>query len=145
MTCRLWNILDTTTKTIVYSYNSRKKRVVDGFTSNRYIHFSTQENLLSEYIKVEDVNTSTHEVKYTIDIEKINEDKWNMIRNMRDNILKATDYFMLSDVYKTLSASEKTGITTYRQNLRDITNSSEDPSNIKIPSITIKGSTFGPS
>ena len=38
------------------------------------------------------------------------------LRQRRDNLLKATDYLALSD--NTLSAD----MTTYRQNLRDITN-----------------------
>jgi hypothetical protein len=48
-------------------------------------------------------------------------------RSTRDNLLKATDHFALSDV--TMSAE----MTTYRQALRDVPQQSEFPSNITWP------------
>ena len=48
-------------------------------------------------------------------------------RSTRDNLLKATDHFALSDV--TMSAE----MTTYRQALRDVPQQSEFPNNITWP------------
>ena len=43
-------------------------------------------------------------------------------RNMRNELLKQTDYYILQDVYETLSDTQKDEIRNYRQSLRDFIN-----------------------
>lgn len=52
------------------------------------------------------------------------------VRQKRDNLLKQSDWTQLSDV--ALSAEKKTEWATYRQELRDITNSPDFP-NVVFP------------
>ena len=40
-------------------------------------------------------------------------------RNLRNELLKQTDYFMLPDVYEILTTEQKEEIKIYRQTLRD--------------------------
>ncbi len=42
--------------------------------------------------------------------------------NMRNELLKQTDYFMLPDVYEILTLEQKEEIKSYRQTLRDFIN-----------------------
>ena len=46
--------------------------------------------------------------------------------NMRNELLKQTDYYMLSDVYEKLTDDEKQQIKDYRQALRDHININKD-------------------
>lgn len=46
--------------------------------------------------------------------------------NMRNELLKQTDYYMLSDVYDKLTENEKQEIKDYRQKLRDHININKD-------------------
>ena len=43
-------------------------------------------------------------------------------RNMRNELLKKTDYLMLADVYFKLDDNQKQEINTYRQSLRNFIN-----------------------
>ncbi len=43
-------------------------------------------------------------------------------RNLRNELLKKTDYYMLNDVYEILSDIQKQEIKQYRQTLRDFIN-----------------------
>ena len=47
-------------------------------------------------------------------------------RNMRNELLKRSDYYMLSDVYEVLSDTQKQEIRQYRQQLRDFINNNKD-------------------
>lgn len=42
--------------------------------------------------------------------------------NMRNELLKQTDYYLLNDVYEMLSDTQKQEIKEYRQSLRDFIN-----------------------
>ena len=42
--------------------------------------------------------------------------------NMRNELIKQTDYLMLPDVYETLNDNQKQEIRDYRQSLRDFIN-----------------------
>lgn len=46
--------------------------------------------------------------------------------NLRNELLKQTDYYMLIDVYEVLSDNQKEEIRTYRQLLRDFININKD-------------------
>jgi hypothetical protein len=47
-------------------------------------------------------------------------------RNIRGELLKQTDYFLLGDVYEILSDVQKQEIRTYRQKLRDFINENQN-------------------
>jgi hypothetical protein len=47
-------------------------------------------------------------------------------RNMRNELLKKTDYYMLPDVYEILTLEQKEEIKTYRQTLREFINVNQD-------------------
>jgi len=46
--------------------------------------------------------------------------------NLRNELLKQTDYYMLPDVYEVLGDVQKEEIRTYRQSLRDFINVNRD-------------------
>lgn len=43
-------------------------------------------------------------------------------RNLRNELLKTTDYYLLNDVYEVLSDTQKQEIKDYRQSLRNFIN-----------------------
>ena len=47
-------------------------------------------------------------------------------RNMRNELLKKTDYYMLPDVYEVLTLEQKEEIKAYRQTLREFINVNKD-------------------
>jgi hypothetical protein len=47
-------------------------------------------------------------------------------RNLRNELLKKTDYLMLPDNYNKLTAEEQQEITIYRQTLRNFINENKD-------------------
>ena len=46
--------------------------------------------------------------------------------NLRNELLKTTDYYMLPDIYEVLSDTQKQDIRDYRQSLRDFININRD-------------------
>jgi hypothetical protein len=53
--------------------------------------------------------------------------KWNNIRNTRNELLAKTDFYALSDVTMT------TEMSTYRQQLRDLPSSTSNPDDVVFP------------
>jgi hypothetical protein len=47
-------------------------------------------------------------------------------RNLRNELLKKTDYLMLADVYETLTEEKKAELRSYRQTLRNFINENKD-------------------
>lgn len=47
-------------------------------------------------------------------------------QNLRNELLKRTDYYLLNDVYEVLSNIQKQEIRDYRQSLRDFINLNRD-------------------
>jgi hypothetical protein len=47
-------------------------------------------------------------------------------RNLRNELLKKTDYLMLPDVYETLTEEQKNELRTYRQILRNFINENKN-------------------
>lgn len=62
--------------------------------------------------------------------EKTDDEKWEEIRNKRNKLLAESDWSMVVDVPGTINKHEW---RLYRQRLRDITTTSEDPDNIIWP------------
>jgi hypothetical protein len=61
---------------------------------------------------------------------------WNTARYNRDNMLRATDYLMLTDVYSKFDLADKEKISNFRQALRDITDQT-NAFNIEYPTLDI--------
>lgn len=54
-------------------------------------------------------------------IQEYNQDvDWVSVRAERDSMLATTDMWMLADRYNTLTESQQTELTNYRQTLRDL-------------------------
>ena len=47
-------------------------------------------------------------------------------RNLRNELLKKTDYYMLADVYEVLNDTQKQDLRLYRQTLRDFINENKN-------------------
>lgn len=47
-------------------------------------------------------------------------------RNLRNELLKKTDYLMFADVYETLTEEQKVELKDYRQTLRNFINENKD-------------------
>jgi hypothetical protein len=58
--------------------------------------------------------------------------KWAEIRQLRDDLLKQTDWTQLPDVQ--LDDATKAAYTAYRQALRELPQNNTDPFNIVLPS-----------
>jgi len=56
--------------------------------------------------------------------ESAQESQWNIVRYNRNNLLKATDYLMVTDVFSKFTKTKQDAIVEYRQALRDITDGS---------------------
>lgn len=67
----------------------------------------------------------------TFEAQKILNKAWERVRNRRNKLLSESDWTQLPD--NTLLTVEKDQWATYRQSLRDITDSSADPENIVWP------------
>ena len=60
------------------------------------------------------------------------EEARQQLRLIRQGELEETDYYMLTDVYNSLTSTQQTELTTFRQGLRDLPASS-DPFNPNYP------------
>ena len=58
---------------------------------------------------------------------------WSEIRQMRDMFLMDTDVWMLADRYASLTGSEQTELTAYRQALRDLPDDEGDSADAEFP------------
>ena len=67
---------------------------------------------MDRHAKVYDGKTLIEIVSYDVD--------WYIVRSERKQLLEETDLWMLLDRYNTLTDSQKTELTTYRQALRDL-------------------------
>jgi hypothetical protein len=63
------------------------------------------------------------------------ENLWREVRDKRDRLLQESDTFMLTDNYEQLSPEKQQQYKMYRQHLRDITETFQDPKNIIWPEI----------
>ncbi|SIO94666.1 tail fiber assembly protein [Vibrio spartinae] len=57
--------------------------------------------------------------------------KWEEVRGMRDKLIAETDWTQMSDT--PLTEAQKTAFTTYRQTLRDIPQTYDDPGSVIWP------------
>jgi hypothetical protein len=64
--------------------------------------------------------------------------EWQQLRSQRDQLIAATDYLLLSDVWATLSADKQATLMAYRQALRDLPINTVDPKNPTWPTWSLK-------
>jgi len=138
-----------------YSYKGNEPQILperirlsNGLTRTDKSTFSEEEILDAGYIYVGSkpvVNEMEEKVVWDSDnthwkilplsederIAKINE-RWNVIRQERDQLLKSSDIIALREIEDTGVVSEETKV--YRQALRDIT-SQQSPLNIEWPTL----------
>ena len=62
------------------------------------------------------------------------ESQWNDMRSTRDNLLRDSDIYVLPDRWDDYTDAKKTEWKTYRQNLRDLPETTTDINNINWPS-----------
>jgi hypothetical protein len=72
------------------------------------------------------------------ELKAAQDSQWIKVRYNRDNLLKATDYLMVSDVLSKFSKADQDAITAYRQTLRDITDS-KDAFAVEYPTLAVAG------
>jgi hypothetical protein len=65
--------------------------------------------------------------------EEVNEREWLIVRANRDALLKQTDVKVLADRWSLLTDTEKSEISTYRQQLRDIPQTFTRPQDVIWP------------
>ena len=61
------------------------------------------------------------------------EAEWNMIRTIRNQLISASDWTQFPDAQANLSTEQKAAWATYRQALRDITETYVDPKDVVWP------------
>lgn len=71
-------------------------------------------------------NGSSYDKPVIVD-DRTDEEKWNSIRDERNELLKQTDFYALSDVTMT------TEMSNYRQALRDLPSSTSNPNDVVFP------------
>ena len=65
--------------------------------------------------------------------DEVNEREWLVVRANRDALLKQTDVKVLADRWSILTDTEKSEISTYRQQLRDIPQTFTKPQDVIWP------------
>jgi hypothetical protein len=69
--------------------------------------------------------------------QKVVDDKWNEVRDRRNNLLQESDKYVLADRWEVASVEIKTNLTNYRKALRDIPQSNNDPFKINWPTLSL--------
>lgn len=106
-----------------------------GWIPHRFVETATPGQIIlgSETIIYENevVETQLSRDLNHVEIENRNQQLWKMIRNKRNYILSKCDYTQLNDCK--LSAEKKEEWAVFRQTLRDLPNTRNDPNNITFP------------
>ena len=71
--------------------------------------------------KTETVVSKDADGNKVVTVIEVGDWEWLEVRHIRDSYLEASDLWMLSDRYTQLTTEQQTELTTYRQELRDIT------------------------
>jgi len=95
-------------------------------SNGNWVYAWVEREMFTEYTD-EDGNVQTVSAQQTAHTTRINNEKALRSRVTRDNLLKETDHFALSDVIMA------DAMKTYRQALRDVPQQSEFPNNITWP------------
>jgi hypothetical protein len=69
--------------------------------------------------------------------QKVIDDKWNEVRDKRNNLLQESDKYVLADRWEAASVETRANLTNYRKALRDIPQDNSDPFNIDWPVLTL--------
>jgi hypothetical protein len=87
------------------------------------------ENKVIEYYVTRDKNEQ--EIRHDFDIEKQN--KWDLIRKKRNDLLKESDVYILPDRWEEMDISDKQKWSLYRKELRNIPQNFDDPDLVNFP------------
>ena len=99
-----------------FMYANAVKEEVDGETINRYkIAIGDSADLLGQ----------------TPDAE------WAMVRIKRNNLLTSSDIYVLPDRWESMAIADKQHWAVYRQTLRDIPQSTENPADVVWPTMPV--------
>lgn len=99
------------------------------FVSSSYI---IEENVVREVIVTRDKTVEEIEEEAAKELEM----QWHQVRSQRDEMLKQSDLLVLIDKWETLSPEKKEEIRNYRQALRDIPQTFQDPSEVIWPNLS---------
>lgn len=65
------------------------------------------------------------------------ETEWNNVKIRRDDLLKQSDIYVLPDLWESMTEQEKQVWTDYRQTLRDIPQTFDDPAQVVWPTLPV--------
>jgi len=99
------------------------------FVSSSYI---IEEDGVREVIVTRDKTVEEIEEEAAKELEM----QWHQVRSQRDELLKQSDLLVLIDKWETLTEERKEEIRVYRQALRDIPQTFQDPSEVIWPNLS---------
>lgn len=99
------------------------------FVSSSYI---IEENVVREVIVTRDKTVEEIEEEAAKELEM----QWYQVRSQRDEMLKQSDLLVLIDKWEPLSTERKEEIRNYRQALRDIPETFQDPTQVVWPNLS---------
>jgi hypothetical protein len=70
------------------------------------------------------------------ELEKETEQKWEEVRNKRNQLLNESDFLLLLDRWNTFSTEKQNEILSYRQTLRDLPQNFQNPDEIVWPNLS---------
>ena len=86
---------------------------------------------MMKYLNGELVEMSADEIAEheTLQAERLADQTadWQRLRGHRDQLVAATDYLLLPDVWANLNEDKQASLITYRQALRDLPSNTTDP------------------
>lgn len=110
---------------------SRYKYAADGVfdkENNIFIPYEPADELWQEYLAYD----GTTDPEFTA--AELEEKAWSELRSQRDELLRSTDFMMTYDFYMDkMNESERTEVSTYREQLRDLPSNTLDPTDITWP------------
>ena len=99
------------------------------FVSSSYI---IEENVVREVIVTRDKTLEEIEEDAAKELEM----QWHQVKSNRDELLKNSDILVLIDRWEPLSTARKEEIINYRQALRDIPQTFQDPTQVVWPNLS---------
>ena len=99
------------------------------FVSSEYI---IEENQIREIVITRDKTLE----EINEELEKETEQKWEEVRNKRNQLLNESDFLLLLDRWNTFSTEKQNEILSYRQTLRDLPQNFQNPDEIVWPNLS---------
>lgn len=99
------------------------------FVSSQYV---IEENGVKEIIVTRDKTSE----EINEELEKETEQKWEEVRNKRNQLLNESDFLLLLDRWNTFSTEKQNEILNYRQVLRDLPQNFQSPEEVVWPNLS---------